>query len=200
MVPAGMTPLRINIDETAACLYQGGRRGNIFLSAGVPAVEDVSLGKRRTHMTLIAIICEVDHIQQVIPMLLVCNERTIPEKEYAALKAAMPPNVHLLRQRSAWSSMALTVEIIKLLGVALSPFREQYVLILSCDAAKIHIPAAVFAACRRWGWLPLLVAAKLTYALQPLDIRAFHPFKIHVQKEYQACRLRSPGGVVSLRD
>ena len=46
----------------------------------------------------------------------------------------------------------------------------------------------------------MLVAAKLTYALQPLDIRAFHPFKIHVRKEYQACRLRSPGGVVSLRD
>ena len=24
-------PLHINVDETAECLYQGGRRGNIFL-------------------------------------------------------------------------------------------------------------------------------------------------------------------------
>ena len=110
-------------------------------------------------------------------MMLVCTESTIPEKEYAALKAALPPNVHLLSQRSAWSSTALTVEISKLLGVALAPFREHYVLILSFDAAKIHIPAAVFAACRRWGLVPLLVAAKLTYALQPLDIRAFHPLR-----------------------
>ena len=56
----------------------------------------------------------------------------------------------------------------------------------------------MFAACRRAGLLPLLVAANLTYAIQPIDFRAFHLFKTHVQKAYQVFRLQSAG--VSLRD
>ena len=103
---SGRTPLRINLDETAICLYQGGRRGNIFLSDGAPAVEHVSLGKRRKYMSHIAVICDVPHIQPLLPQTLVCNERTIPANKYVELRDGMPPNVYLVRQRSAWNNTA----------------------------------------------------------------------------------------------
>lgn len=199
-VPAGVKALRINLDETAICLFLGGRLGNIFLTAGAPAVENVSLGRRRTYMTHIAVICDVPHIQRLLPQVLVCNERTVPAKDFAALRAAMPLNVLLIRQKSAWNNAKLMCETIRRIGKAVAPFRAEFRAVLSFDAAKIHIAGAVFSACRRAGLLPVLVAAKITYAIQPLDMRVFHPYKIVLCKEYQSYQLRSPGGVVSLRE
>jgi len=51
-VPAGRTPLPVNLDETPVCLYQGGQAGNIFLAKGIPAVDNESLGKRRQRRRL----------------------------------------------------------------------------------------------------------------------------------------------------
>jgi hypothetical protein len=198
-VPAGRTPLRANLDESSVCLYQGGVAGNIFVSPGIPAVENVSLGKRRRYMSHIAIICDVLHIQEKLPQFLVCNEHTIPAKEYAALRAAMPANVKLVRQRSAWNNTDLFIEVIRQLGAVLQPCAAEYTPIFSFDAAKIHLSPRVFAACRRAGLIPHLVAAKLTWALQPLDLKVFMPYKLQIQKEYQRRRLRSPDGVVDLR-
>ena len=53
-VPVGRTPLRINVDESAVCLYHCGRAGNVFLPKGNPAVENVPLGMRRRYVSHIA--------------------------------------------------------------------------------------------------------------------------------------------------
>lgn len=188
----------MNLDETAICLWQAALRGNIFDSG--TAVQSVSMGRRRTYMTHVAIICDVPWIQPLMPQVLICNERTIPAARLAALRAGLPTNAHLFRQRSAWSSTRVMVWIIGLLGKALAPFAADYTPIFLFDAARIHTPSAVFMACRRWGLMPVLIAAKLTWLLQPLDVRGFMPFKLHLHKAYQACRLRSPGGVVAVDD
>ena len=151
-------------------------------------------------MTLVAMICDVPHIQPYLPQVLICNERTIPTKKMAAIRARLPKNVHLLRQRSAWNNIDLMIWIIRLLGVALSPFMADYAPWLLLDAAKIHIHERVLHACRRAGLLPGLVPAVMTFLLQPLDIRGFLPLKVQVQKEYQACRIRAAGGVVPVED
>jgi hypothetical protein len=108
--------------------------------------------------------------------------------------------VYLLRQRSAWNNTDLFVWTIGLLGRILAPFASQYTRIFFFDAAKIHISTRVFAACRRAGVLAVLLAASLTWLLQPLDVRTFAPYKIQIQKEYQAFRLQAPDGVVGVRD
>ena len=54
----GTSLLRINLDETAICLWQGMRKVNIFGPSGAAAIENVSLQRRRTYMTLIATICD----------------------------------------------------------------------------------------------------------------------------------------------
>lgn len=199
-IPAGRTPLRINLDETAICLYQGARMGNIFAPSGSPAVQNVSLGRRRTYMTHVAIICDAPHIQPLLPQILICNERTIPKAQLATLRAGLPNNVWLLRQRSAWSNTALMRWVVRLLGAAVAPFLADFVPIFLFDASKTHTHATVFAACRRAGLLPGLVPSKMTWLLQPLDIRGFLPFKLHLQREYQVCRIRAVGGVVAVGD
>ena len=199
-IPAGRTPLRINLDETDICLYQGARMGNIFAPSGSLAVQNVSLGMRRTYMTHVAIICDAPHIQPLLPQILICNERTIPKAQLATLRAGLPKNVRLLRQRSAWSNTVLMRWVVRLLGAAVAPFLAEFVPTFLFDASKTHTHATVFAACRRAGLLLGLVPSKMTWLLQPLGIRRFLPFKTHLQREYQVCRIRAAGGVVAVGD
>ena len=199
-VPAGRIPLRINLGETAISLYQGGREGNVFVLPRAPPVEHVSLGTRRKYVTHIAVICDAPHIQPLQEQVLVCNERTIPLKVYAALRASMPANVRLVRQKSAWNNIELFVETIRRLGAILAPFAATYTPIYSFDTAKIHIASRVFNACRRAGMLPHLVAAKMTWALQPFDIRAIRPYRVQIQKEYQRCKLRAANSDVGIKE
>ena len=59
MLKSGATALRINLDETAVCLFQGGVAGTVFISKTDPAArQDVSLRQRRTYMTHVALACE----------------------------------------------------------------------------------------------------------------------------------------------
>ena len=199
-VPVGRTILRINLDETSICLYQGAPFGNNFDPSGGTAVQNASLARRRQCVTHVAIICDAPRIQPLLPQVLICNERLFPQAELATLRAGLPRNVRLLRQRSAWSSIALMTWIIRLVGAALAPYIAEFMPIFLFDAAKIHINAKVFAQCGRSGLLPGMVPSKLTWALQPLDIRGFFPFKMVLQKEYQACRIRLRGGVVPIAD
>ena len=73
--------------------------------------------------------------------------------------------------------------IIRLLRDALAPYAADFMPIFLFDAAKIHINARVLAQCSRAGLLPCLIPSKMTWLLQPLDIRAFFPFKMVLQKE-----------------
>ena len=199
-VPVGRTILRINLDETSICLYQGARFGNSFdLDGGAP-VQNASLARRRMCATLVAMICDAPHIQPMLPQAFICNERLFPQAELATLRAGLPKNVRLLRQRNAWSSIALTMMIVRLLRDALAPYMAEFMPILLFDAAKIHINPKVFAQCGRAGLLPGMVPSSMTWLLQPLDIRAFCPFKMVLQKEYQACRIRAAGGVVPISE
>lgn len=199
-VPAGRTILRINLDETSICLYQGARFGNNFDPNGAAAVQNASLARRRAYMSHVAIICDAPHIQPVLPQVFICNERLFPQAELATLRAGLPKNVHLWRQRSAWNSIALMMAVIRLLRDALAPYMAEFMPIFLFDAAKIHINGKVFAQCGRAGLLPGMVPSKMTFLLQPLDIRGFFPFKVVLQKEYQACRIRAAGGVVPVAE
>ena len=119
-VPIGYTILRINLDETSICLYQGARFGNSFDLDGSAPVQNASLARRRMCATLVAMICDAPHIQHMLPQVFICNERLFPQAELATLRAGLPKNVRLLRQRSAWSSIALTMMIVRLLRDALA--------------------------------------------------------------------------------
>ena len=108
MVPVGRTILRINLDESSVCLYQGARFGNNLDPNGGAAVQNASPARRRAYSTLVAIICDAPNIQPLIPQFFICNERWFPLAQLAILRAGLPKNVRLLRQRSAWNNTALS--------------------------------------------------------------------------------------------
>jgi hypothetical protein len=80
---------------------------------------------------------------------------------------------------------------VRRLAAALAPFMADYQPVLLFDAAKPHLAPAVFAACANGHVWPVVVPAKMTWLLQPLDTHAFLLYKIFLQKAYQAARVES---------
>lgn len=199
--PDGKSVLRINLDETAICLFEGDVKGTVFATKRRPCdgpVHGVSRGKRRTYMTHVALVCDRSDIQPLLPQTIVGNERTFLVRSMAALRAACPANFRVIRQRSAWNNEVLCVMIIRLLAAALAPYKDTLQPVLFLDTVRLHSTRRVLAACAALGIWPLFVAAKMTGLLQPLDTHVFWPFKAHLRRAFQAARARSADGHVDV--
>ena len=188
--------LRLNMDETSLCLWQGQGKGTVFIDKKrqLRPVQNVSRAKRRCCMTHVAFICDRAELQPLLPQVIVGNEATFSVRAFAALRGASPANVHLVRQKSAWNNEALCAMIIRWLGVALRQYCGELQPVLLLDAAKLHFTRRVLAACAAAGVVPVLVPAKLTWLLQPLDTHAFQPYKAFLQEAYQQARAASANG------
>jgi hypothetical protein len=188
-------------------LYPGRSQGTVFLSrgrAGLPT-QRVAGWKRRCCLTHIGVVCDNSELQPRLPQFILGNERTLKARAMVALRAACPPCVVLLRQKSAWSSAAITAAVVRGIGRVLASSSDvvggaQAVLLL--DAARIHFTPVVMAACLECQIVPICVPAKLTWLLQPLDTDAFAAYKAFLKKAYQAARARAPdtGGDVDAED
>jgi hypothetical protein len=201
-IPAGKTPLRINLDETAICLYQGEAKGTVFASkrrqrdGGV--VQRVGLGKRRCYLTHIALICDRSDVQPILPQTIIGNEHTFLVRSMAALRAACPGNVTIIRQKSAWNNEVLCAAVVRKLARVLQPFMGTVQPLLFLDAVRLHTTARVLRACADVGIWAVVVPARTTWLLQPLDTDAFLSFKQRLRELYQGARARSADGDVGV--
>ena len=192
MVPGGKQLLRINMDESSVCLFQGRGRGNVFLKRYEPRTQPASLASQRTYLTLVAFVCDVPDVQKSLPQVLVANESTLSAEQFHAVRISCPENVIVLRQRTAWNTKALCVRIIRLLRDALQPFAHEYQAVLLMDAYRVHVSREIFAACASSALWAVIVPAKMTWLLQPLDTDVFSALKARVQDESQRVRMRVP--------
>jgi hypothetical protein len=192
----GLTVLRVNLDETSVCLYPGSARGSVFVSR--KRMRDgngrVAKWKRRCCLTHVGLICDRPGLQPHLPQFIVGNERTFAARQLAALRSSAPANVTLVRQKSAWSNGQLTGTIIRELarrvrGMEAAHGKLQIILVL--DAARIHFTPHVLRACKASSVWLVLVPAKMTCLLQPLDTHAFSLYKGELRRAYQAARSTS---------
>lgn len=199
-LPAGKAFLRINLDETSVCLFQGGGKGTVFVkkSEGKKPKQKVSRGKRRCCLTHVGLICDRSELQPVLPQVVIGNEATFPAKELEALKASSPANVHLLRQKSAWNNIDTLVNIIELLAAALEPHTGELQPVLFLDACKIHLSSRVVAACNAAHIWLVVVPAQMTWLLQPLDTHCFFQYKRQLKESYQAARCEPGCGDIAI--
>ena len=183
--PSGKAILHINWDETAICLHQSDKKGNIFLAKGHDAVQRVSHGARRAYLTHVALICDNPLIQKSLPQIVICNEKTLPAKMHAALQEHLGENIILLRRKSAWVNAETCLDILRLIHEALVPFAHQWQAILLLDALKSHIGIRMFNAGARYKIWILVIAAGMTWLLQVLDTHGFRSYKSHLRNAYQ---------------
>ena len=197
-VPAGKTALRINLDETSVCLFQGTGRGTVFVSKKRRLTQHAPRALRRRCMTHVGVVCDDTTLQPHLPQVLIGNWSTFKAGSMAALRARAPPNVVLLRQRSAWSNEAVCAWIVTLIGHALAPYMHAYQPILVMDASTIHTARKVLAACYTACIWVSLVPARLTGVLQPLDTHGFQRYKAHLRRKYLEERIDAVGDILEV--
>ena len=94
-------------------------------------------------MTHVAFVCDRADVQRVLPQVFIVSEQTVPAAALAALRAAAPGNVHILRQRSAWNNRYVRAWIVGLLSAAIEPFAAEVQPLLMLDAVRLHTAAMV---------------------------------------------------------
>ena len=198
MVPPEKQPLLINFDETAVCVFQGARPGNIMLAKNFARIQHVPRGQQRSYLTHLAFITDDPAVQPLLPQIIVGNERTVKARRLHAIRLGTLPNVRVLRRRSAWVDAAFIVDVIKWLSTALAPFMAARQPILYFDACRAHCHASVFEECAKAGIWPILIPASMTRLLQPLDTHVFLRYKLYLQKEYQVARVRGTSGQLNV--
>ena len=145
-----------------------------------------------------AMICDDPGVQRVLPQVIIANEATVTQAQYAPFRSTCPPNVRLLRRKSAWVDIPLFAKIITWLAAALAPFLEEFQPFVFFDANKVHLHSKVFRACARGRLWSVVIAAATTWLLQPLDTHAFVLYKCRLRKAYQRSRIQSASGAVTV--
>ena len=181
------------MDETSVCVFQGAGKGVIFVDKkrrrDSEPVQAVPSAKRRCCMTHVAFICDRSDLQPLLPQVVIANEHTFTATGLAALQASCPANVKLVRQKSAWNNSGLCATIIGWLGEALALHLDGLQPLLLFDAVGLHTTPAVMRAFHASGIWPILVPARTTWLLQPLDTDAFVRYKAHLRERYQKARV-----------
>ena len=193
-IPAGQRALRVNMDETSICLLQGDDCGNIFLSKKAPAAQHAPLRTRRAYLARVALVCDDQLIQLLLPQVIIGNEHSIKASELRSIQASCMPNVRVFRRKSTWVDWRVIVTLAGWLATAVRGFSGGLRLILFFDAGRAHQRPSVFAACASAGIWTVVVPARMTRLLQPLDTRVFLIYKMALQRACQAARIRSASG------
>ena len=70
-VPGDKRVLRLNLDETSVCLFQGSRFGNLFINKATQPSVHVPHAKKRTYLSHVAIVCDDADVQKLLPQVII---------------------------------------------------------------------------------------------------------------------------------
>ena len=167
-------------------LLPGDVRGNVVRDPHhrrpIPRlVRNASRGMARAAFTFTAVVCNDAAVQENLPQLMVLSKKLLRKRELQLLEETLPRNVYVVAADSAWMTTHLTCQFVKLIGKVLATSRRGRDVILSMDAAKVHLGQEVVAACTQACMRYLLVPAKMAWLLQPCDTHVFQRLKRALQ-------------------
>ena len=201
--PPAKTVLRVNIDETSVCLWQGSGKGTIAFGRrrdGVPEPQQrVPRSLKRTNLTHVAFICDRPEIQPLLPQVIIGNANIFKVGDIRVLNAQAPANVLFVRQRSAWNNSDLFKKTLKVLVDFLGPeLTSTLYIVMLFDACRQHLSEETLAYMKTLSLHLCLIPARLTWLLQPLDTHAFQLYKNLLRSIYAEARCSSPTGSLSI--
>ena len=183
-VPPGRPVLRLNLDETSVRFWYEPRLGLRRPRGRVPRAgfaRQATRGQLRRAFSHIAIICDDASVQPHLPQVLLVNERTVTAEQHRRWASLPGCNAKLWRGKSAWINDEVFANIVRELGKVLRARAEGRQAILLLDAHKCHFCRATLAACRDYDIWPVIIPARMTSLLQPLDTHVFSRFKMFLR-------------------
>ena len=185
----GKEPLLLNLDETSVPVVFTHGKGNIVANRGKHAWRTMprqlqSRSNVRMFFTHVAIICDKPAIQPLLPQVIFVGAKSITQAEWIDVTSNLPRNVYVKRMPKGWNNTQQHRVILRILGLILRPFMATMQPILSFDAAPLHLVPDVLEEMTRAGIWYLVIPARLTWMLQPLDSHAFILFKNYLRRHF----------------
>ena len=205
---AGKKLLLVNVDETHVLCYDGSARGTVSARSSILKCP-LQASKRKKSVTYVASIANHFPAQSKLRRYVLGNEQTFKQKDMASLthiagaklmvvrsRALLVFNFVLqvfCRQKSAWVDAGFCARLVRDMANDLREFREEFILGLVWDALPAHLAPCVLAACKSTGILPIVIPARTTFMLQPLDSHVFSSFKRIIRERYDERRVVGGG-------
>ena len=183
-VPPGRPVLRLNLDETSVRCWYEPRLDPRRPKGQVPRAgiaRQASRGQLRRAFSHIGIICDDASLQPHLPQVLLVNERTVTAEQHRRWTPLPGYNAKLWRGKSAWINNKVFANIIRELGMVLRARVGDRQAILLLDAHVCHFSKGTLAACRDYDIWPVIIPARMTSLLQPLDTHVFSRFKMFLR-------------------
>ena len=175
--------VHINMDETHIPIFPGFQQG-VMIRQREPrrigrwmACATVPKKYRRGGICHCAFVADNRDIQDLLPQLLLIPRRLCTKAEFEKIEEILPPNYFAIHASSCWMQTDVLAWLADVLRRVLTPELGNQPILLSMDAAPIHIHWEPMVAFRKNGIVPLLIPAGLTPLLQPLDVAVFSPYK-----------------------
>jgi len=193
----------INVDETALPYFTGGRPGFRMKTSEKQLkdrmVEQSSLSLRRCHCTLISAVSTDPAVQKVLPQILLPNFARQKKAWRRASLIESHTGVRIMLGTNGWSTCKSMRDYFKIIKATVCDITSKpIVMVMDCHPS--HIATSTIHWLSRQKWHTLLIPAKLTYLLQPLDACVFRRFKHALFVEHAKQKARTTDGTQSFEE
>ena len=181
--------LRINMDETSVPLIPAPLRGVVmrkwrYHTFARPGRFRAGRQQQRTNLTYVAFVSDDADLNRHLPQVVIGRTSILLVRDFQELLNAAPETIYLVRSESGWVTEPVLREIFGLLAEVLHQRRPEHAYVLAFDCASQHLQPSLLALLRGRGIYPLLVPAKMTWLLQPLDVYCFRYFKERLRRRF----------------
>ena len=141
--------------------------------------------KTRLNLTYVAFVSDDYELNTQLPQFIIGGAGTaFHQRDFAELFQAAPDTVYLVKRKTGWVNEVTLAEIYKVLAGVLKEVRPNHTYVLAFDCAPQHLDPHLFRILRWNNIFPLVIPAKVTWLLQPLDVYCFRYFKEILRRRF----------------
>ena len=140
---------------------------------------------QRSYFTHVGIICNDPAVQPLLPQVIFVGAKLMLNAAFATILTELPGNFYVKKMKKGWNNAQEHCIIIRPLTLVLQPLRERYQPLLIFDAAPLHLADEVMGELATASIWYLVIPARLTWLLQPLDTHAFAKCKRYLKMLFQ---------------
>ena len=194
----------MNLDETSVLMHHPGKKGLVWLPKRkgprrrkLQPMQKLSLSAKRQCLTHVAMISNLPEVNKKLPQILLGNEFVIPASAVAELRSTVHSSIKIWRRKSSWVNALTMKDIAAEIVTSLREYKDTHRIVLLVDCCGPHLNPSYITTLANNGIAVVVVPAKLTWLLQPLDTHAFSSFKLAVADKYRRFLMTSESNTVS---
>ena len=190
------------MDETSIAKAYSKNKGTVMRPSvwddysALDMSEHVNKSKTHSYISYCAMIASEPLISRILPQVLLANRKTMNRSLEQHGDIVLGIQTHLWVRNSSWMTQEIFLEILELLLDALEPYMDYYDFILVFDASRVHLSRDIASKMMIAGVRIVVVPAKLTWLLQPLDTHIFANFKNTLRKKLHDMAICVENGVI----